>query len=117
MIDVPNLLVEFGVGAFLALLSKCLVWGGAPLLHSMSLLFSEWTDANAHSMNSCTQCIGNPLLDGISKLNIVHNLHHAWGTDPRHMTVFPCHHVGGLHRQADIDKCNKLMQTNIQFRP
>ena len=115
--DFLDLNLEFGIGTSLALIVKKLVFGGNPSLHFLSYLYSGWTDGNAHSMNPYTQAIGNPVLDWFLTCNIQHTLHHAWETDPRYMTAFPYHQIGSLkERDADIDKYNKIMKTNVDFR-
>jgi len=115
-IGIADFNIEFGVGSVLALLAKYAVFGGVPSLHLLSFMFSGWTDSNIHSLNPYTQAIGNPVLDYVLKLNIVHNLHHAYERNEKYMTVWPLHHLSPAGRRADIERYNSLMKTNVDFR-
>jgi len=115
-IDFVDLMIEFGIGSMIALVAKKYVLGMNPSLHLMSFIFSGWTDSNVHSSNPYTQSIMNPILDAYLKLNICHNLHHAFENDSKYMVVFPYHHLISSERKADIEKYNKIMKTNVDFR-
>lgn len=114
--DPLDLFVEFQIGGALALLFNAVVFGGRPSVHLLSLLFSIWTDANVHSENPYSQCIGNPVLDWYLKPNICHNLHHAFENDPRYMVVWPFHHFRRRGLEADVAKYNRAMKTEVNFR-
>ena len=79
-------------------------------------MFAVWQDGNVHSENPYTQAIGNPILDYYLKLNIVHNLHHAYPNSPKYMIVYKWDHLySSKDRNDDIQFYNKIMKTNVNF--
>lgn len=117
LFDTMDLTIEFGVGSVLGIAAKYFLLGKDPSLHVLAIMFSVWTDGNAHSMNPYSQAIGNPILDWFMKLTLCHNLHHAIQKDPRYMTAFPMHQLfSAASLEEDVQTYNKIMKTHVDYR-
>jgi len=84
-------------------------------MHLFAWFGVVWMDINSHSINPYTVLFWNPMLDYVFKANITHNLHHAFNNDPEYTMFLPLRHVSTKRRQADLERYNQLMDTQVNF--
>jgi len=109
--DYLDLILENVIGIVWGITVNYLLFG-TPSIHLFAYLWVVWGDVNLHSVNPYSILYFIPFLDQIFRSNISHNLHHALLTT--NYTIIPYNHVMKKTRDADIQKYNKIYQTNIE---
>ena len=110
--DYLDVIIENTVAPLLVCGMKAL-WGVKPSLHFASFILLAMTDMNVHSCNPFTIGFFNPVLDGLMKCALSHNLHHALNRD--HYTVWPFHHLSKYGQDQDVAEYNAVFKTKIFF--
>jgi len=121
--DVPDLIVEDGIGPLMLIMLKS-VLGGVASVHYASFYLCVVCDQTVHSVDPYTCMFWNPLLDNLMRGALSHNLHHA--VNKGHYTIWPEHHFKGVasagHKadvkatdgfDVDVREYNKIFETDF----
>ena len=113
-IDLLDLLIE-NVGAPFLLFALQRAMGYPVGIHWFVGVLLTCHDGALHSVNPYSAMYFNPLLDGIFRANVHHQLHHALGQKGYFLFV-PWAHVLPERRRADCELYNRVFGTDFALR-
>ena len=103
--DFADIILENVISPFILLgVQFCFNPNVFPTINICSYVLLAAGDINLHSLVPYTICFYNPILDGMFKATISHNLHHALNTS--HYTVWPLHQLPGIFAYDSRERKN-----------